>query len=48
MLERGEPPRSGRVVRQSYYFIGLGMVPEEPEMSPCNYNEAIQGNDVTP
>ena len=23
------------------------MVLEEPEMSPCNYNEAIQDNDVT-
>ena len=23
------------------------MVPEDPEMSPCNYNEAIQDNDVT-
>ena len=47
MLERGEPRRSGRVIRQPYYFIGLGMVPEEPKMSPCNYNEAIQDNDVT-
>ena len=47
MLEQGEPRRSGRVVRQPYYFIGLGMVPEEPEMSPRNYNEAIQDNDVT-
>ena len=28
-------------------FHGLGMVPEDPEMSPCNYNEAIQDNDVT-
>ena len=23
------------------------MVPEDPEMSHCNYNEAIQDNDVT-
>ena len=36
MLERGEPRRSGRVVRQPYYFNGLGMIPKEPEMSPYN------------
>ena len=47
MLEQGEPRCSGRVVRQPYCFIGLGMVPKEPETSPCNYNEAIQDNDVT-
>ena len=47
MLEWGEPRHSGRVVRQPYYFIGLGMVLEEPETSPCNYNEAIQDNGVT-
>ena len=23
------------------------MIPEDPEMNPCNYNEAIQDNDVT-
>ena len=23
------------------------MIPEDPEMSPYNYNEAIQDNDVT-
>ena len=47
MLEWGEPRRGGRVFRQPYCFIGLGMFLEEPETSPCNYNEAIQDNDVT-
>ena len=32
--ERGEPYSSGRVVRQPSHFIGLGQVPEEPEMDP--------------
>ena len=47
MLERGVPYRSGRVVRQSHRFIGLGLIPEEPEMNPCNYNESIQDKDAT-
>ena len=28
-------------------FHGLGMVLEEPKMSPCNYNEAIQDKNAT-
>ena len=44
---QGEPRRSGRVVRQSECFIGLGEVLEEPETDPCNYNEAIQDKDAT-
>ena len=44
---QGEPRRSGRVVRQPEYFIGLGEVPEDPETDPCNYNEAIQDKDAT-
>ena len=33
------PRRSGRVVTQPEYFIGLGEVPEDPEIDSCNYNE---------
>ena len=47
MLERGEPRRSGRVVRQPHRFISLGLISEESEMNPCNYNEAIQDKDAT-
>ena len=39
--EWGEHRRSGRVVRQPEYFIGLGEIPEELEMDPSNYNEVI-------
>ena len=42
-----EPRRSGRVVRQPERFIGLGEVPEDHEIDPCNYNEAIQDKDAT-
>ena len=45
--ERGEPRRSGRVVRQPEHFIGLGEIPEELKMDPNNYGEAIQDKDVT-
>ena len=45
--DRGEPRRSGRVVRQPEHFIGLGEVPEESETDPRNYNEAIQDKDAT-
>ena len=45
--ERGEPRRSGRVVRQPEYFIGLGEVPEGPEIDPTRYDEAIQDKDAT-
>ena len=41
------PRRSGRVVTQPERFIGLGEVPEDPEIDPSNYNEAIQDKDVT-
>ena len=44
---QGEPRRSGRVVRQPKHFIGLGEVLEDPEIDPCNYNEAIQDKDAT-
>ena len=33
--------RSGRVVIQPEWVIGLGEVPEDPETDPNNYNEAI-------
>ena len=45
--DRGEPRRSGRVVRQPERFIGLGEIPVDPEIDPCNYNEAIQDKDAT-
>ena len=45
--ERGEPRRSGRVVRQPKRFIGLGEVPEDPEINPYNYNNVIQDKDAT-
>ena len=38
---QGEPHRSGSVVHQPEHFIGLGEVLEDPEIDPCNYNEAI-------
>ena len=44
---QGEPHHSGRVVRQPEHFIGLEEVLEEPEIDPCNYNEAIQDKDDT-
>ena len=44
---QGEPHRSGRVVRQPEYFIGLEEVTEDPETDPCNYNETIQDKDAT-
>ena len=44
--ERREPRRSGRVVTQPEYFIGLGEVPEDSEIYSNNYNEAIQDKDV--
>ena len=44
---QGEPRCSGRVVHQLECFIGLGEVPEDPEIDPCNYNEAIQDKDAT-
>ena len=44
--ERGEPHHSGRVVRQPEHFIGLGEIPEDPKIDPCNYNEAIQDKDA--
>ena len=37
----GQPRRSGRIVHQPKYFIGLGEVSEVPETDPSNYNEAI-------
>ena len=49
--EQGEPCRSGRVVWQPSHFMVwdslLTKVPEEPEMVPWNYYEAIQDKDVT-
>ena len=39
--DQGVPYHSGRVIQQLNHFISLGEVPEEPEMDPCNYNEAI-------
>ena len=45
--DRGEPRRSGRVVRQPERFIDLGEIPVDPEIDPCNYNEAIQDKDAT-
>ena len=45
--ERGEPRRSGRVVRQLERFSGLGEIPVDPEIDPCNYNKAIQDKDAT-
>ena len=45
--ERGEPRRSGRVVRQPERFIGLGEIPGDLETNPYNYNEAIQDKDAT-
>ena len=45
--EQGEPRRSGRIVRQPEYFIGLGEVPEDLETYPCNYKEASQDKDPT-
>ena len=39
--DRGEPRRSGRVVRQPERFIGLGKISVDPEIDPYNYNEAI-------
>ena len=45
--ERGEPRRSGRVVRQTERFIGLGEIPVELETDPCNYDEAVQDKDAT-
>ena len=45
--ERGEPRRSGRVVRQPECFIGLGEDPVELETDPCNYDEAVQDKDAT-
>ena len=44
---QGEPHCSGRVVRQLECFIGMAEVPEDPEIDPCNYNEAIQDKDAT-
>ena len=41
------PRRSGRVVTQPEHFIGLGEVPEDPEIDPSNYNEAVQDKDAT-
>ena len=41
------PRRSGRVITQPEHFIGLGEVPEDPEIDPSNYNEAIQDKDAT-
>ena len=45
--ERGEPRRSGRIVRQPKHFIGLREILEEPETDLCNYNKAIQDKDAT-
>ena len=45
--ERGEPRRSGRVVRQPEHFIDLGEVPKDHEIDPYNYNKAIQDKDAT-
>ena len=36
------PRRSGRVVTQPKCFIGLGEIPVDPEIDPCNYNDAVQ------
>ena len=44
---QGEPRRIGRVVHQPERFISLGEVPEDHEIDPCNYNEAIQDMDAT-
>ena len=35
------------VVGQPEHFIGMGEIPEEPEMGPSNYKEVIQDKDVT-
>ena len=49
--EQGEPHCSGRVVRQPSRFMVwdslLTKVPEEPEMDPFNYYEAIQDKNAT-
>ena len=45
--ERGEPHRSGRVVRQPECFIGLREISDDPETDPYNYNEVIQDKDAT-
>ena len=45
--ERGEPHCSWRVVTQPERFIGLGEVPEDPEIDPSNYNEAVQDKYAT-
>ena len=45
--DRGEPRRSGRVVKQPERFIGLGKISVDLETDPCNYNEAIQDKDAT-
>ena len=45
--DQGEPRHSGRVVRQPDHFISLGEVIEEPQIDPCNYNEAFQDKDAT-
>ena len=41
------PRHSGRVVSQLERFICLGKIPVDPEIDPCNYNEAIQDKDAT-
>ena len=40
-------PRRSGIVTQPEHFIGLGEVLEDPEINPCNYNEAIQDKDAT-
>ena len=35
------PRRSERVVIQPERFIGLGEIPVDPKIDPCNYNEAV-------
>ncbi|CAA0830649.1 Unknown protein, partial [Striga hermonthica] len=48
--EQVVPRRSGRVVRQPEWFMGLGesseAVPDVVESDPCSYNEALQDRDA--
>ena len=41
------PHRSGKVVTQPERFTGLGEIPVDPEIDPCNYNDAVQDKDAT-
>ena len=41
------PRRSGRVVTQPERFLGLEEIPEDPEIDPSYYNEAVQNKDAT-